>query len=901
MSAAADLPQAADSSPQSGSVEQALRWAQAVATLRGAGQITEAELFIGLLLAHADDRGEVRQFLGHFELTARDVLPDDFPPISVEALRAAAARVGDTQFPWDGAVGEILSIAGALAGGRAQLAHVLGASLQRSTALRQALQLGLDRFGYQIGELEQEYRTRLPEFDLSGVGPPAGTQIGVWLKQRFPLNHASLAPFANDAVDASSDFISVGVEADAFAYLIASKALVPPLAIGLFGNWGSGKSFLMAKIRSRVRQLTELAREAGATETQVWGNVSHVEFNAWQYVETNLWAALLDRIFGALSPQALERLSEKRRGDAQAALDQQQDELDLKEEKVTELSKVAAHHADQAREAEQTMLLKQEQAARNRDALIAVELESGSLQQLIEALSTSSSQIFGEGVTDAVEQTRRLAASTLSSPWRRTAFWTTKRILSVVGAAILVPFVAYGFERWLSSALAGLLAGMAAVAPLLAGLLRTGATFTERQRDQLVTAAQEVDAELAKAVEVEQRKLEEATTRLALARQQVAAAEREAAAARIGVALLTKKREEATAASRLADFVRDRGEAAEYRRLLTEVTMVSRDLRDLTDLTTEYNAAAMHDPAGPPNRIVLYIDDLDRCPPDRVVDVLEAVHLLLSFELFVVVVAVDTRWLTSALHEGLPALAKAATTTGDDPTAIDYLEKIFQIPFWVDPLAEGARQRLLRGLLLPSLRDLKTSATESSGYVLTVGEAEEDAVREMLAKYGTWLDPRARQLSINTDELRFIESLAPLIGDTPRRIKRFVNVCYLLLSMSPPLTADGQVLTERMGTWLLAAIHEGSPLLAEHICRCGGGTNPAAITLRDALTGLTGPIEVQAQRLEDWLRTLNAERASAPPLDSVALRQLTTRWNMIRRLRFEAAANAPGSLVKAGH
>jgi hypothetical protein len=38
---------------------------------------------------------------------------------------------------------------------------------------------------------------------------------------------------------------------------------------------------------------------------------------------------------------------------------------------------------------------------------------------------------------------------------------------------------------------------------------------------------------------------------------------------------------------------------------------------------------------------VLYIDDLDRCPPRRVVEVLTAMQLLLALPLFVVVVAVD--------------------------------------------------------------------------------------------------------------------------------------------------------------------------------------------------------------------------------------------------------------------
>jgi hypothetical protein len=36
----------------------------------------------------------------------------------------------------------------------------------------------------------------------------------------------------------------------------------------------------------------------------------------------------------------------------------------------------------------------------------------------------------------------------------------------------------------------------------------------------------------------------------------------------------------------------------------------------------------------PLQRTVLYIDDLDRCPPRRVVAVLEAVHLMLALDLF---------------------------------------------------------------------------------------------------------------------------------------------------------------------------------------------------------------------------------------------------------------------------
>ena len=51
---------------------------------------------------------------------------------------------------------------------------------------------------------------------------------------------------------------------------------------------------------------------------------------------------------------------------------------------------------------------------------------------------------------------------------------------------------------------------------------------------------------------------------------------------------------------------------------------------------------------------------------------LQAVHLLLAFKLFVVVVGVDSRWLERSLREHYPNLLV-------EPE--HYLEKIFQIPF----------------------------------------------------------------------------------------------------------------------------------------------------------------------------------------------------------------------------
>ena len=74
------------------------------------------------------------------------------------------------------------------------------------------------------------------------------------------------------------------------------------------------------------------------------------------------------------------------------------------------------------------------------------------------------------------------------------------------------------------------------------------------------------------------------------------------------------------------------------------------------------------------NRVVLYVDDLDRCQPAVVVKVLEAVHLLLSYPLFVVVVAVDAHWVSKSLATVYPTLLAGGGVTPDN-----YLEKIFQL------------------------------------------------------------------------------------------------------------------------------------------------------------------------------------------------------------------------------
>src|SRR6185369_118728 len=133
------------------------------------------------------------------------------------------------------------------------------------------------------------------------------------------------------------------------------------------------------------------------------------------------------------------------------------------------------------------------------------------------------------------------------------------------------------------------------------------------------------------------------------------------------------------------------------------------------------------------DRIVLYIDDLDRCPPKQVVDVLQAIHLLLAFELFVVVVGVDARWVRHALRKHYPEMldespddqksdGKKETRWTRAATPRDYVEKIFQIPFWIKPMEPGDSEKLFKGLIPDAqLAPIPTAGETPSGAQSTAG------------------------------------------------------------------------------------------------------------------------------------------------------------------------------------
>ena len=212
---------------------------------------------------------------------------------------------------------------------------------------------------------------------------------------------------------------------------------------------------------------------------------------------------------------------------------------------------------------------------------------------------------------------------------------------------------------------------------------------------------------------------------------------------------------------------------------------------------------------------MLYIDDLDRCTHEQVYQVLQAVHLLLAFELFVVVVGVDVRWVQSSMarlfandSEGgsgakaMEHLAAAFAAKGDfdkaagairqsiDETelehrqrAISYLEKIFQVPFWLRKLA-SEQDNNVYGRYVDALLAVNRKADEAPQPPPDLvgakrGKGNEPLVVEPMRPLGEGSD--LAPVLLTEDEIGLLGSpeIGQLAGTSPRAVKRLINIYRL--------------------------------------------------------------------------------------------------------------------------
>ncbi|HEU0296457.1 MAG TPA: SUMF1/EgtB/PvdO family nonheme iron enzyme [Anaerolineales bacterium] len=93
-----------------------------------------------------------------------------------------------------------------------------------------------------------------------------------------------------------------------------------------------------------------------------------------------------------------------------------------------------------------------------------------------------------------------------------------------------------------------------------------------------------------------------------------------------------------------------------------------------------------------PNRFVVFVDDLDRCLPEKAIGVLEAIKLFLDVENCVFVLGLDQEVIARGIEMKYKELG--ANQEGDSQPhftveGVRYLEKIIQLPFQIPPVEQA--------------------------------------------------------------------------------------------------------------------------------------------------------------------------------------------------------------------
>jgi hypothetical protein len=168
-------------------------------------------------------------------------------------------------------------------------------------------------------------------------------------------------------------------------------------------------------------------------------------------------------------------------------------------------------------------------------------------------------------------------------------------------------------------------------------------------------------------------------------------------------------------------------------------------------------------------RVVVVVDDLDRCLPPSVIATLEAIKLFLSVEKMAFVLAYDDRLVTHAIADRYQPSPRALEM------AAEYLEKIVQIPVPVPTLGLGDTEAYL------ALTLLQTHVDDETAYAAVVAHCDERrraGVTRILDQL-----PEGAVPDVARDDLQLAEMLAPVLyrelGGNPRRLKRFLNAYWI--------------------------------------------------------------------------------------------------------------------------
>ena len=199
--------------------------------------------------------------------------------------------------------------------------------------------------------------------------------------------------------------------------------------------------------------------------------------------------------------------------------------------------------------------------------------------------------------------------------------------------------------------------------------------------------------------------------------------------------------------------------------------------------------------------IVIFVDDLDRCSPAKVGQVVEAVNLFLAgdFPNCMFVMGMDTEMVAAALQAAHKDMISQLPADAGIPVGWRFMDKFVQLPFLIPPTEKGNLTRYTTSLFSNNLGQTPDAhvdklALEAAAHIVTHAavENETEKLREehhlneaQVARMKDQLEARVVQRKLdegiekfndqNPEIKRVIAAATSYFRGNPRELKRFIN------------------------------------------------------------------------------------------------------------------------------
>lgn len=192
------------------------------------------------------------------------------------------------------------------------------------------------------------------------------------------------------------------------------------------------------------------------------------------------------------------------------------------------------------------------------------------------------------------------------------------------------------------------------------------------------------------------------------------------------------------------------------------------------------------------SRVVVLIDDLDRCQPERIIETLEAIKLFLSVKKTTFIIAADENVIQYAIKKKYPNIDGFNIELDKE-----YIEKMIQVPIQIPELSPKDVQNYLLLLVLqkymePNEFEILVSKIEQEKLMVQSGVIEMERLEEI---YGSLNDSISLQDKKEYKEvvgaiLQIRKIASHTLKGNPRQIKRFLNTFILKRKLSKMYYGD---------------------------------------------------------------------------------------------------------------